>query len=295
VSRYHNNDEKEVAALSVKALAEYHYMEALSTWEWEKYKGRRYFKISKAITNRLRHGERKHNSYVLDMDSAGWADAEVTIANVNHENGLDATFDDLVLLAVTGPKGRLQLGIVVDGLAENERVIASFVRVNQGSSIPFVREDRVAHVISSLDDMKDRVSDVWHGTRFDLVPEILRAGLLPGGPRGTRNSVYLSPLAPWDDEFKEVSRSGSDAFVQIDPVKLMELVPKGYLRRPSFASTRREATRTCSCGTGAWPEKFRHLLVRRSRHISAEVGSLETVNGRNSRMNPAEVRPLRAD
>ena len=100
----------------------------------------------------MRHGENKHNSYNLDMDSADWADTEVTISNVNHENDLDATFDDLVLLAVTGPKGRLQLGIVVEGPAEEERMIASFVRVNQGSSIPFVREDRVAHVISPLDE-----------------------------------------------------------------------------------------------------------------------------------------------
>ena len=54
-----------------------------------------------------------------------------------------------------------------------------------------------------------------------------RTGLQPGGLYSTRNSVYLAPLTPWDDEFRNLSRSGSDTFVQIDPAKLLKLVPKG--------------------------------------------------------------------
>ena len=68
---------------------------------------------------------------------------------------------------------------------------------------------------------------VWHGTFYQLVPEILRRGLLPGGPANNRSSVYFAPLGPLDDDFREVSRGGSETFVQLDPDRLMELVPKG--------------------------------------------------------------------
>ena len=115
-------------------------------------------------------------------------------------------------------------------------MIEKFARVNQGHSIPFVREERVAHVIQSVAELKSRVCDLWHGTTYDAVPDILRCGLIPGGSRGNRNSVYIASLSPLDDEFKEVSRQGSDAFVQIDPVRLMELMPKGKVMQSANGS-----------------------------------------------------------
>ena len=101
------------------------------------------------------------------------------------------------------------------------------MRANQGLSIPFVREERVAHVISTARELKARVCSVWHGTFYKSVPEILRRGLMLGGPASNRSSVYFAPLSPLDDDFGEVSRGGSETFIQIDPERLMELVPRG--------------------------------------------------------------------
>ena len=148
----------------------------------------------------------------MDMDSAGWADVEVLGNNVEHEQGMPIDWDDLLILATTAPKGRIQLGLILEERGGQEVLIEKFIRVNQGHSIPFVREERVAHVIESAAELKSRVCDLWHGTSYDAVPDILRSGLVPGGRGGGRNSVYLATLAPWDDDFGEVSRYGSDAF-----------------------------------------------------------------------------------
>ena len=105
------------------------------------------------------------------------------MSNVNHENRLNVDWDDLLILATTGPKGRIQLGLIFEDQGDKEIMIQKFARVNQGHSIPFVREERVAHVIESVAELKSRVCDLWHGTHFDAVPDILRRGLVPGGKR----------------------------------------------------------------------------------------------------------------
>ena len=72
--------------------------------------------------------------------------------------------------------------------------------------------------------MISRVVDLWHATEQSCIKSILSEGILPGGVLGGRNSVFLSPLEPWHDEFKNTARHSSNYFVQIDPVVLMNTV-----------------------------------------------------------------------
>ena len=120
VGKYCNATDDIVDGLSVigKVHSLQHQMEAFSTREWERFQGGRYFWMSKAVVNRLRHGNRKRGAHIwiINMDSVGWVDAEILISTINaaenHDMNMD--WDDLVLLATTGPKARIQLGFVYD-------------------------------------------------------------------------------------------------------------------------------------------------------------------------------------
>ena len=108
-----------------------------------------------------------------------------------------------------------------DGTIDVENI---FVRANQGHSIGFVREDRIGTPIRSATELPSSVVDLGHATEPSCIKSILKAGILPGGALGGRNSVYLSPVEPWHEEFKNTARSSSNYFVQIDPVVLMNTV-----------------------------------------------------------------------
>ena len=99
--------------------------------------------------------------------------------------------------------------------------------VNQGMALAFVREDRIAKVITTIEQLKNCVKDLWHSTHSANLGDILREGLKPGGKGGDRSSCYFSPMAPWEEGFAETSRAKANTFIQIDPVKLMESVPNG--------------------------------------------------------------------
>jgi len=52
-------------------------------------------------------------------------------------------------------------------------------------------------------------------------------GLVPGGELGDRNSVYLTPVSPWNQGFEDASRKGVEVFVRVDPEVLMRTVATG--------------------------------------------------------------------
>ena len=161
VSRFHNNDEDTLLFMSDKALAEHNNMVMMSTGEWERYQRRRYFNISKAVANRLRHGDQRRQAWVLKMDSAGWVETDTLLTVIRQDSRCyDAEFEDLCILATTGPKGRIQLGLFVGGEPGDQTINSSFIRFSQGSSIPFAREDRVAKVLRTVDELKDCVRDL---------------------------------------------------------------------------------------------------------------------------------------
>ena len=134
-----------------------------------------------------------------------------------------ATLLDLLTIAVTGPKARLQMGVWMssDGSVDS---VNTFVRANQGHGLRFVREERVAKIKDSLEALLDSVEDLWHGTFFANTTDILMRGLVPGGELGDRNSVYLTPVSPWNQGFEDASRKGVDVFVRVDPEVLIRSV-----------------------------------------------------------------------
>ena len=158
------------------------------------------------------------------MDSAGWMRADdllMELNSVTYPPFNKASILHLAVVAATGPKGRIQLGawMAKDGTIDVESV---FIRANQGHSIGFVREDRIGTPIKTSTDLISRVVDLWHATEQSCIKSILTGGILPGGALGGRNSVYLSPVEPWHEEFKNTARNSSNYFVQIDPVVLMD-------------------------------------------------------------------------
>ena len=133
------------------------------------------------------------------MDSAGWMRAQDVVAelqSVGYAPYSIASVTDLLVIVVTGPKGRLQIGIWTGGVDRLD-VTHVFIRANQGHTIDFVREDRVAKVKLSLDELVPCIRNIWHATKWEHMSNILKEGLIPGGQRRGRNSVYLSPLEPW--------------------------------------------------------------------------------------------------
>ena len=177
------------------------------------------------------------------MDSAGWVLAVDLLNLIRHgEFGkeiqeLDVHEDDLQIIAATAPKFRVQLGVVyINGKDKQQIACQFFIRANQGTSIPFIREDRAGKVFYDVHDCRDCIRDLWHSTDNNNLDSKLRNGLLPGGTGGERCSCYFSPLPPWEEGFRETSRSQTDTFIQVDVEKLFECVAQGTIVQTSNGS-----------------------------------------------------------
>ena len=85
----------------------------------------------------------------------------------------------------------------------------------------------MAKPCNDLDCLLECNEDLWHVTREVNMDGILREGVLPGGEKSSRNSVYLSSMSPWVGGFKGVTREYISVFVRVDPAKLMSCVAPG--------------------------------------------------------------------
>ena len=222
------NHRPEIAYQVDVNVSQYMEMAKMSVQEWEAHEGRRFFSISKGVSARLRHGAVRASGY-LRMDSVGWALVSDVLKDLHTHrchHRQSARVVDILVVAITGPKGRLQIGAwSPNGKLDRKSVL--FIRANQGHDIRFIREERVAKMCNDLECLLDRIEDLWHVTREDNVDGILRNGLLPGGGKSSRNAVYLSSLSPWVDGFKGVTREYLSVFVRVDPVRLMSCVSPG--------------------------------------------------------------------
>ena len=86
---------------------------------------------------------------------------------MGYEPFISASLLDSLIISVTGPKGRLQMGAWTAGgdLKTNNL----YIRANQGQSIGFVREERVAKVMHDTDELLESISNLWHATHIESV------------------------------------------------------------------------------------------------------------------------------
>ena len=224
------NHMPELAWQAVPEVFEFEHLSTVTSKEWERFDRGRFFDVSKGVTKRIRHGDHRASIPML-MDSAGWVLARDALCDLRKQRSghcQNASLLDLLVVTITGPKSRLQMGAwSVNGRLDGSSEL--FIRANQGHDLRFVREERVAKSCRNLDVLRDSIEDLWHVTREDNLDGILRKGLLPGGARSSRNSVYLSSVSPWVDGFKAVTREYCSVFVRVDPVKLSESVPSGSI------------------------------------------------------------------
>ena len=130
------NYRPELARQVVAEVLRFSHLSALTTSEWEAVEGGRFFEVSKGLTSRIRHGDNRA-SIPLSMDSAGWVLARDVLREMqgsrNHYRK-HASILDLLVVATTGPKSRLQVGAwSPDGTLNGSSEL--FVRANQGHSL----------------------------------------------------------------------------------------------------------------------------------------------------------------
>ena len=104
ISPHHNVDCIGTASPAAERLVPT--LSALTTHELERYERGRYFRRSKAVATRLRHGW-QHGNGTISMDSAGWVNVKdllYAFRDVYNREFQTATVDDLAVIAATGPK-----------------------------------------------------------------------------------------------------------------------------------------------------------------------------------------------
>lgn len=199
----------------------------LPTKEWQKNKD-----ISKAMIKELRH---RHNRRQKDASLS----PEELACLVSEALHIDVSIQDVIFATQVSKKDErkprfeiLQRRATVDGMAFrghmlNHNMIGVRIRAIQGHSTNV--ENAVVRDLIKKKDLD--VPDVLiHGTMENLIPSIIKNGLLPGGLRKNRDDVHFYPVifkgdyGEVENPFKEFLssesfpgwRTGSDVAIIFD-------------------------------------------------------------------------------
>ena len=153
-------------------------------------------RLSKRLSFVLRHNPA---SIDIELDTAGWVDLDLLVAQLDAVGNLSVTADEVVEMAAANDKKRFE---IVDGR----------IRAAQGHSVD---------VQLGLDPI-DPPAVLWHGTVDRFLDSILANGLRPSG----RTHVHLS--ADVETARDVGSRRGTPVLLRIDATAMHNAGHKFY-------------------------------------------------------------------
>jgi RNA:NAD 2'-phosphotransferase (TPT1/KptA family) len=173
----------------------------------------------------------RHRTAGVEVAADGFADAEIVLRSASHATGHDYQLYDLYTVVRHADKARFQCAQLIDA----SRV---FVRCLQGHSLEHVQDEYILRRVSPADVVHQVV---FHTTQEPAAWEILRNGLIPGGPgmgEGYRLHVHMAPRLPALEGRAPGARHEAPVRVEITGTVLAESVETLWVSGPGALLTR---------------------------------------------------------